>query len=130
MRPDYYKFSIENTDYQVIDIIDEKELSYHLGTALAYILRAGKKDFSTYKQDLEKALTHLRFELKRLQKRNEFNAVILPHPLFTFDKLSNIFELSPQLSVICQRLFDYTFVSQETLFDICFCLDMFIKTLD
>jgi len=86
MRPDYYKFSIENTDYQVIDIIDEKELSYHLGTALAYILRAGKKDFSTYKQDLEKASTHLRFELKRLQKRNELNAVILPHPLFTFDK--------------------------------------------
>ena len=44
---------------EVLDAIEAWELPYHLGNAVKYIARAGKKDSSTYLQDLQKAQFYL-----------------------------------------------------------------------
>jgi hypothetical protein len=50
VNPDYYKFH----GYDVFDIADYFGLSFPLGNALKYLLRAGKKDSATWEQDLSK----------------------------------------------------------------------------
>lgn len=44
---------------EVIDFIEDKKLGFHLGNAVKYIARAGKKDPSKLIQDLEKAQWYL-----------------------------------------------------------------------
>lgn len=59
LRPDYYaKMPIE--PYKVA-----QEYSYNVGTAIVYLMRAGKKGDTI--EDLTKALTHINFEIERLQ---------------------------------------------------------------
>ena len=41
---------------EVIDFIEDKKLNYHLGNAVKYISRAGKKDPEKYTEDLQKAV--------------------------------------------------------------------------
>lgn len=41
---------------EVIDYIEDKDFGYHLGNAIKYISRAGKKDPTKTKEDLEKAI--------------------------------------------------------------------------
>lgn len=55
-HPPHY---IEGRKYEPIAVIEDWNLSYHLGNALKYISRAGRKDKSTYKQDLKKACWYL-----------------------------------------------------------------------
>lgn len=50
---------------EVIDFIEDKGLGYHLGNAIKYISRAGKKDPDKYVEDLEKAVWYLQREIKR-----------------------------------------------------------------
>lgn len=51
---------------EVIEFIEDKELGFHLGNAVKYICRAGRKDPTKYVEDLEKAIWYLRrrIELK------------------------------------------------------------------
>jgi len=51
------------TKFEVIDIIEEFELGFHLGNAIKYILRAKHK--GKYKEDLEKAIWYLNRELEK-----------------------------------------------------------------
>jgi hypothetical protein len=44
---------------EVIDLIEDKKLGFHLGNAIKYIARAGKKDPTKTKQDLEKAVWYI-----------------------------------------------------------------------
>lgn len=53
---------------EVIDYIEDKNLSYHLGNAVKYISRAGKKDQSKFVEDLEKAIWYIRRSIKVHQK--------------------------------------------------------------
>ena len=53
---------------ETIDYIEDKNLSYHLGNAVKYISRAGKKDKDTYIQDLQKAIWYLNREIERYEK--------------------------------------------------------------
>lgn len=53
IRPDYYHFH----QYDVFDIAAYFGLSFPLGNALKYILRAGHKDQSKEVEDLIKAIT-------------------------------------------------------------------------
>lgn len=46
--------------YEVIDFIEDYQLPFHLGNAVKYICRAGKKDPDKYVEDLKKALWYLR----------------------------------------------------------------------
>jgi len=44
---------------EVIDFIEDKKLGYHLGNAIKYISRAGKKDPEKTAEDLKKAVWNL-----------------------------------------------------------------------
>ena len=50
--------------YEAINVIEAWGLGFHLGNAVKYIARAGKKDPQTYAQDLEKAIWYLRREVE------------------------------------------------------------------
>ena len=52
---------------EVIDFIEDKGFGYHLGNAVKYISRAGKKDPNKTIEDLEKADWYLRREIERLK---------------------------------------------------------------
>lgn len=44
---------------EVIDFIEDKNLGFHLGNAVKYISRAGKKDKSKTAEDIKKAIWYL-----------------------------------------------------------------------
>ena len=52
----------QGNNFEVIDIIEDFNLNFSLGSAIKYILRAGKKDDRN--QDLEKAIWYLQRELE------------------------------------------------------------------
>ncbi len=64
---------------EVIEFIEDKKLGFHLGNAIKYIARAGKKDPTKYVEDLEKAVWYIRRE-QELQKREPRrpNSMALP----------------------------------------------------
>ena len=45
---------------EVIDFIEDKKLGFHLGNAVKYIARAGKKDPAKTVEDLEKAIWYIK----------------------------------------------------------------------
>lgn len=49
--------------YEVIDFIEDKRLDFHMGNAIKYISRAGKKDIASKEQDLQKAVWYLKRRL-------------------------------------------------------------------
>lgn len=55
-KPPHY----QGKKFETIDIIEDFELGFHLGNAIKYILRAGKKDNKF--QDLKKAIWYLERE--------------------------------------------------------------------
>jgi len=60
--PHYYigkKYKIEAR--KVVE--DFQADNYNLGTAITYLLRAGKKEGNPAEQDIRKAMNHLQFEL-------------------------------------------------------------------
>ena len=63
-QPKYYKGNIHG--YTVKDIVDDFELGSWTAQAVQYILRAGKKENNTAKQDIQKAINVLHFELDRI----------------------------------------------------------------
>lgn len=56
-----------NLKPEPIDIIESWALGYHLGCAVKYIARAGKKEGAPAVQDLAKASWHLNREIERLR---------------------------------------------------------------
>lgn len=53
---------------EVIDYIEAKGLGYHLGNAVKYISRAGKKDPAKTIEDLEKAVWYIQRKIKLLKE--------------------------------------------------------------
>ena len=53
---------------EVIDLIEDKNLSYHLDNAVKYISRAGKKDPEKTAEDLQKAVWYLNRYIELLNK--------------------------------------------------------------
>lgn len=62
-RPSHYT----DGKIEVIDFIEDKKLGFHLGNAVKYIARAGKKDSKKTVEDLEKAQWYLNREINRLK---------------------------------------------------------------
>jgi hypothetical protein len=62
---------------EVIEFIEDQQLGYHLGNAVKYLCRAGRKDENKFVEDLEKAIWYIkrRIELKsEIPRRpNEMN---------------------------------------------------------
>lgn len=56
---------------EVIDYIEDKKLGYHLGNAVKYISRAGKKDPEKEIEDLQKAEWYLHRYIQKLQEQKE-----------------------------------------------------------
>jgi hypothetical protein len=51
---------------EVIDFIEDKKLDYHLGNAIKYICRAGKKDPDKEIEDLQKSVWYINRKIERL----------------------------------------------------------------
>jgi hypothetical protein len=49
---------------EVIEFIEDKQLGFHLGNAVKYIARAGKKDPAKHSEDLEKAIWYIRRKIE------------------------------------------------------------------
>jgi len=64
-EPSYY--SGKKYGYSARKVVEDFQPdSYNLGTAISYLLRAGKKEGNPAEQDIQKAINHLHFELDRL----------------------------------------------------------------
>lgn len=53
---------------ECIDYIEDKELGFHLGNAVKYITRAGKKDPAKTIEDLEKAVWYIQRKIELLKE--------------------------------------------------------------
>jgi|TARA_R100001460_G_C3527146_1_gene173144 hypothetical protein len=51
-------------------VLDFQADNYNLGTAITYLLRAGKKPDNPITQDIQKAIAHLQKELDHQEKIN------------------------------------------------------------
>ena len=60
---------------EVIDFIEDKKLGFHLGNAIKYIARAGKKDPDKIIQDLEKAKWYLERKILKLKMKEGYNSL-------------------------------------------------------
>ena len=68
-EPNYY--TGKKYGYSARKVAEDFELSYNVGTAVSYLLRAGKKEGNPAEQDIHKAINHLPFELDKLYKKSE-----------------------------------------------------------
>jgi hypothetical protein len=62
---------------EVLDAIEAWELPYHLGNVVKYVARAGKKNSSTYLQDLQKAQFYLNRFVSQLKDKREAGSGLL-----------------------------------------------------
>lgn len=69
--PHYYK---GKRGYMAKDVVSNFDLTYNIGTACTYLLRAGKKEGNPAEQDIRKAINHLKFELDKIQKESKTKA--------------------------------------------------------
>ena len=56
--------------FEVIDVIEDWGLGFHLGNAVKYIARAGKKDPAKLVEDLLKAAWYLNRDIERRRKES------------------------------------------------------------
>lgn len=54
---------------EVIEAIEDWKVGFHLGNAIKYIARAGKKDPDKFVEDLEKAIWYIRRKME-IKKEN------------------------------------------------------------
>jgi hypothetical protein len=57
--------------YEAIKVVEAWELGFHLGNAVKYISRAGKKNSNTLLEDLKKARWYLDRKISNLEKTTE-----------------------------------------------------------
>jgi len=62
-EPHYY--TGKRYKYSARKVVEDFDLSYNIGTAVTYLLRANRKHESPI-DDIEKAINHLQFELEKL----------------------------------------------------------------
>ena len=63
-HPEHY----QSSSLETIDVIEAFELNFSMGSAIKYILRAGKKPGEESTEDLKKAIWSLQREVTRRQK--------------------------------------------------------------
>lgn len=66
LRPEHYGGA--NNTYEVFNVLEAWKLDkdFYLGNVIKYVARAGKKDSTKYKEDLEKALVYLQRRINLL----------------------------------------------------------------
>jgi len=68
--PEPHYYSGNKYGYSARKVVEDFELGYNTGTAVSYLLRAGKKEGNPAEQDIQKAINHLHFELDKLYKKS------------------------------------------------------------
>ena len=63
-HPDHYNHG----KIEVIDFIEDQHLGFHLGNAVKYISRAGRKDANNTIEDLRKAVWYINRQIQRLER--------------------------------------------------------------
>ena len=66
--PVNHPFHYTDGKIEVIDFIEDKKLGYHLGNAVKYISRAGKKDPAKEVEDLQKAAWYINRKIEKLME--------------------------------------------------------------
>lgn len=66
-QPSHY----QGNKFEVIDIIEDFDLGFHLGNVQKYLLRAGRKNPEKTLEDLKKAQYYLNRYINNLEKQNE-----------------------------------------------------------
>lgn len=61
-HPDHYNFG----RFEVIDVIEDWKLGFHLGNVVKYVARAGHKEDNKVLQDLKKAQWYLQRKINEL----------------------------------------------------------------
>jgi succinate dehydrogenase/fumarate reductase cytochrome b subunit len=56
-----------DTTYEAIKVIEAHALGFHVGNAVKYLLRAGKKDSKRELEDLKKASWYVERRIKQLE---------------------------------------------------------------
>tara|TARA_R110000824_G_scaffold398964_1_gene603687 strand:- start:71 stop:334 length:264 start_codon:yes stop_codon:yes gene_type:complete len=69
-NPEPHYYSGTKYGYSARKVVEDFELGYNTGTAVSYLLRAGKKEGNPTEQDIQKAINHLHFELDKLYKES------------------------------------------------------------
>lgn len=70
-HPPHYMFG----GIEVIDAIEAWGLGFHLGNAVKYIARAGKKDGAVFEEDLAKAAWYINRKIDELAGKTRTNGV-------------------------------------------------------
>lgn len=63
---------------EVIDFIEDKKLGFHLGNAVKYISRAGKKNKDKEVEDLQKAIWYIKRRIENIQEEPKSTIVAIP----------------------------------------------------
>ena len=84
--PSYY---IGTNGYEARKVVDGFNLSYNIGTAVTYLLRAMKKHDSPI-DCIQKAINHLEFELDRLHNDNNEEVKRQWKELYDYAEQNNI----------------------------------------
>ena len=69
-QPEPYYYTGTKYGYSARKVVEDFDLGYNTGTAVSYLLRAGKKEGNPPEQDIQKAINHLHFELDKLYKKS------------------------------------------------------------
>lgn len=56
--------------FEVIDVIEDWDLDFHIGNVVKYVSRAGRKNDDTELQDLKKALWYLTRKIEKLENKD------------------------------------------------------------
>lgn len=70
-RPDHYRIEIDGHVFDVIDLIDATDSGFHIGNALKYLIRAGRKPGVEAVTDLRKAAYYAGRMADKLEADNE-----------------------------------------------------------
>ena len=73
--------------YEAIKVIDAWDLDFHLGNAVKYISRAGKKDPMKEIEDLKKAEFYIKHKIELLQ---EEQIRLSPSPVYAYNSTGGL----------------------------------------
>ena len=76
-----------NNPYEAIKVIDAWDLDFHLGNAVKYISRAGKKDPMKEIEDLKKAEFYIKHKIELLQ---EEQIRLSPSPVYVYNSTGGL----------------------------------------
>lgn len=80
-----------DTPYEVVKVMEAWDMGYHLGNAIKYIYRAGKKDPSKTKEDLQKAMWYIQRKIAILPVLLCFCLAGFSQEVYKWDSTKSVF---------------------------------------